>query len=256
MLNNGIYYQEYGDKAAPPLLLIHGSTLTGHKDYCHYSNMAQRFATRYRVIVPDCPGHGRSAGCSTQAPYSFSGMAAALAGLLMALQASPAFVIGHSNGGNIALYMAKEQPQHTRAAVLLAANGYLDDHIKTRVPVGMNPDRVERQNLAWMAEMIELHDMHHGHGYWRELLRGTIQETITHPDWTRADLQDTRTPCLCVQGQTDPVNAAGRHAQVLHEWLPNSQVWVPEGVGHSVHWEIPDAFEVRVNSFFSSVDQA
>ena len=248
MVINGIYYEEFGEQTAPPLLLIHGSTLTGHKDYCHYSNMAQRFSAsgRYRVIVPDCPGHGRSA----KVPYSFSGMAASLAGLLMALDASPAFVIGHSNGGNIALYMAKEQPHHTRAAVLLAANAYIDEHIKTRVPVGMNPDRVAQQDLAWMTEMIELHDMHHGHGYWRELLRGTIQETITNPDWTREDLQHTHTPCLCVQGEADRVNAAGRHAQVLHEWLPNSQLWVPPSVGHSVHWEIPDAFEARVDSFF------
>ena len=248
MVINGIYYEEFGEQTAPPLLLIHGSTLTGHKDYCHYSNMAQRFSAsgRYRVIVPDCPGHGRSA----KVPYSFSGMAASLAGLLMALDASPAFVIGHSNGGNIALYMAKKQPHHTRAAVLLAANAYIDEHIKTRVPVGMNPDRVAQQDLAWMTEMIELHDMHHGHGYWRELLRGTIQETITNPDWTREDLQHTHTPCLCVQGEADRVNAAGRHAQVLHEWLPNSQLWVPPGVGHSVHWEIPDAFEARVGGFF------
>jgi pimeloyl-ACP methyl ester carboxylesterase len=246
MIANGIYYETFGEQTAPPLLLIHGSTLTGHKDFCGYSNTAARFAKRYRVIVPDCPGHGRS----PKAPYSFSDMAAALAGLLMALQATPAFVLGHSNGGNIALYMAKEQPQHTRAAVLLAANAYIDDHLKTRVPVGMNPDRVQRENLAWMAEMIELHDMHHGHGYWRELLRGTIQETITNPNWTREDLQHTQTPCLCVQGETDAVNAKGHHAQTLHEWLPNSQLWIPGGVGHSVHWEVPDAFEGRVDAFF------
>ncbi|NJM41804.1 MAG: hypothetical protein HC853_14100, partial [Anaerolineae bacterium] len=54
----------------------------------------------------------------------------------------------------------------------------------------------------------------------------------------------------CVQGETDRVNAKGRHAQILHEWLPNSQLWMPEGIGHSVYWEIPDAFEARVSEFF------
>jgi pimeloyl-ACP methyl ester carboxylesterase len=251
MLRDNLYYDAFGSADAPPLLLIHGSTLTGHADYCVYSNMAERFAKRYRVIVPDCPGHGRS-GVGEPLDYSFSRMAVRLARLLVSLNASPAFVIGHSNGGNIALYLAVEQPQHTRAAVLLAANAYIDDHVRTRVPVGMNPDRVYQKDFAWVSEMVVLHDTHHGRGHWRRLLDATVQETITNPDWGRAHLAGVGTPCLCVQGENDRVNAPGRHAQVLHAWLPNSALWVPPGIGHSVHHEIPDEFETRVNAFFDS----
>lgn len=249
MLLNNLYYEEFGPADAPPLLLVHGSTLTGHADYCVYSNMAERFAKRFRVIVADCPGHGRSA-VGEPLDYSFSRMAARLAGLLVALDASPAFVMGHSNGGNVALYFAKEQPQYTRAAVLLAANAYIDDHVRQRVPIGMNADRVYRQNFSWASEMIQLHDMHHGSGHWRKLLDATVQETITNPDWTANDLKDVRVPCLVVQGEKDTVNAPGRHAQVLDEWLPNSELWIPPGIGHSVHHELPDEFERRVTSFF------
>jgi 3-oxoadipate enol-lactonase len=249
MLRDNLFYDEFGPADAPPMLLIHGSTITGRRDYCDDSDLAERFARRYRVIVPDCPGHGRS-GVGEPLDYSFSRIAARLAQLLTSLRASPAYVIGHSNGGNIALYFAREQPQHTRAAVLLAANAYIDRHIRTRVPVNMHPDRVARERLAWMAEMIELHDMHHGRGHWRRLLDATIQETITHPDWTKQDLAHVQTPCLVVQGETDPTNAPGRHAHILHEWLPNSELWVPKGIGHSVHYEIPDTFEARVNAFF------
>lgn len=252
MLLDNLYYEEFGSPTAPPLLLIHGSTLTGRMDYGHYSNTAARFSKRYRVIVPDCPGHGRS-GVGEPLDYSFSRMAARLARLLVALDASPAFVSGHSNGGNIALYFAKEQPRHTRAAVLLAANAYIDDHVRQRVPVGMNPDRVYRQDIGWASEMIGLHDVHHGRGHWRRLLDATVQETITNPDWTRDDLKDVRTPCLVIQGENDRVNAPGRHAQVLHEWLPNSAVWIPPATGHSVHWERPDEFEARINAFCDEV---
>jgi pimeloyl-ACP methyl ester carboxylesterase len=251
MLLDNLYYEEFGSPTAPALLLIHGSTLTGRMDYGHYSNMAARFSKRYRVIVPDCPGHGRS-GVGEPLNYSFSRMAARLARLLVVLNASPAFVAGHSNGGNVALYFAKEQPQHTRAVVLLAANAYIDDHVRQRVPVGMNPDRVFRQDIGWASEMIALHDVHHGRGHWRTLLDATVQETITNPDWTRDDLKDVRTPCLVIQGENDRVNAPGRHARVLHEWLPNSALWVPSDAGHSVHWERPDEFEARVNAFFGT----
>lgn len=261
-----MHYDEFGAPDAPPVLLVHGSTLTGTQDYCVHSDLAARLAKRYRVIVPDCRGHGRSSAVwrdgsaslagappgwqDTRLTYSFSAMAQDCAELLQTLNASPACVIGHSNGGNVALYMAKEQPQHVRAAVLLAANAYIDQHLRDRVPVGMNPDRVAHESAEWMNEMIALHDPHHGDGYWRELLKATINETITNPEWTARDLQDVRVPCLCVQGENDGVNAPGRHAQTLADWLPVSELWIPPGVGHSVHYDLPDEFERRVCAFF------
>lgn len=256
---NGIYYQTFGLPDAPPLLLIHGSTMTGQQDFVVESNLAERLAKHYFVVVPDCPGHGQSRNKVDFADpghlgaplyYSFSGMAATLAQFMAALGASPCFVIGHSNGGNIALYMAVEQPQHTRAAVLLAANAYIDDQLRQRVPIKMDPDYVAQNSAAWMREMIDLHDTHQGPGYWRDLLHATIVETITHPDWTADHLKLVFTPCLCVQGQNDSVNVPGHHAETLAEWLPNAELWTPANIGHSVHHEIPDEFEQRVREFF------
>ena len=254
-----IYYETHGSDDAPPVLLIHGSTLTGHQDFCIHSNLAERLARRYRVIVPDCQGHGRSEALwetREGAPdvkflkYAFADMARDCAELLAGLRAAPAFVIGHSNGGNVALYLAKEHADVTRAAVLLAANGHIDEYIRTRVPVGMNPQRVERDAPEWMREMIELHDRQHGDGYWRELLAATVEETVTHPYWSAADLAPMRVACLCVQGENDTLNQIGRHAQTLAEWIPGAELWIPADTGHSVHYEKPDEFERRVTDFF------
>lgn len=255
-----IYYEEFGATDAPPILLIHGSTLTGNADFCVESNIAERFAKDHRVIVPDCPGHGRSQAEWTDGAtgkalhYSFSGIAADLAELLRGLNAAPALVFGHSNGGTVALYLAKEHPAQVRAAILLAANAYIDPHIRNRVPIGMNAERIMRENPAWMDEMIRLHDTHQGAGYWRHLLAATIAETVTHPNWQAADLQTVTVPCLCVQGQNDSVNVPGRHAETLAAWLPNSTLWTPANIGHSVHWEIPDEFELRAQAFFALLD--
>lgn len=249
---NTLYYEEFGAPDAPAVLLVHGSTLTGRQDFCVHSDLAARLARRFRVLVPDCRGHGASAAVRVDGrlSYSFAEMAQDLADLLAGVAAAPAGVIGHSNGGNVALYMVRYHPHVVRTAVLLAANACIDDYLRARVPVGMNPGRVEREDPDWMREMIALHDGVHGDGYWRDLLRATIDETITNPDWTAADLADVRVPCLCVQGENDRVNAPGRHAQVLAEWLPGAQLWIPPGIGHSVHYELPDEFEARVTSFF------
>lgn len=254
---NRIYFSVMGDAARPPVLLAHGSTLTGEADFLTHSNLAARLAKDFRVIIPDCQGHGRSdsvwlgEGDARRLNYSFSEMARDLAELLVAQNASPAFVMGHSNGGNVALYLVKEQAAHVRAAIPLAANAHICDHLRARVPRGMDPDRVDREDPAWRDEMIALHDTHQGAGHWRHLLRATTTETITNPDWTRQDLAAALTPCLVVQGQNDRVNAPSRHAETLSEWLPNAQLWIPPGIGHSVHWEIPDEFERRARAFFA-----
>ncbi len=248
---NRIYYQAVGEPNARPVLLIHGSTMTGAQDFCVESTLAARLAETCRVIVPDCRGHGQSDPVWRDSEesypggplvYSFSAMARDLADLLIHLDVAPAVVMGHSNGGNVALYMLKEQPRATRGGVLLAAYAYIDAHLPASVPRGMNPDRVAAESPEWMHEMQQHHDLHHGPGYWRLLLRATIYETVTHPNWTAADLTHITVPVLCVQGAQDGVNVPGQHAQTLVRWLPNAELWVAENSGHSVHHELPDEF--------------
>jgi pimeloyl-ACP methyl ester carboxylesterase len=36
----------------------------------------------------------------------------------------------------------------------------------------------------------------------------------------------------------------------LADWLPGAELWIPPGIGHSVHYERPDEFERRVAMFF------
>lgn len=83
------------------LLLLHGLGATGEV----WTGLTQRLqAQRWqgRVIVPDLPGHGRSAPFSQH--YSFGSLAACIAQLIP--PASRVVVLGHSLGGAIALTLA------------------------------------------------------------------------------------------------------------------------------------------------------
>jgi len=95
-----IYYELFGQEqpGRSPILLIHGSTITGQADW---SLVAPLLARRWRVIVPDCRGHGRSS--NPNLTYSFREMASDMAALIRLLGYQRAHVIGHSNGGNVAL---------------------------------------------------------------------------------------------------------------------------------------------------------
>ena len=114
-----IYYQTYGRKrpGQAPIYLIHGATGTGHSNW---NKVAPQLAEDFYVIVPDCRGHGRST--NPNMTYSFKELAADVAGTIRALGFERAHVIGHSNGGNIALVTLVEHPDVIQTCIPQAAN--------------------------------------------------------------------------------------------------------------------------------------
>jgi pimeloyl-ACP methyl ester carboxylesterase len=256
-LSNGLFVSFFGPETGQPVLLVHGSTETGLHDFCSGSDLAARLADAgYRVIVPDCPGHGQSVAARNAdgtLQYCFATMADALADLLrrVCTDGQRAYVMGHSNGGTVALYLARFHTDVVAKVLSLAGNAYLDARIIDGVPPKMAPDRIERERPEWRDEMVEFHDSWHGEGYWRELVQATIDETISNPQWSAAELSEVLTPVLAVQGSEDGVNTPGRHAEVIGEWFPNGSSWVVPGAGHSVHWERGDEFFARMHAFFT-----
>ena len=229
-----LYYETFGldTPGRVPIVLIHGSTGTGRSTW---SLVAPLLARQYPVIVPDCRGHGRSSNPARS--YSFSEMAADMTGLVRALGYERAHIVGHSNGGNVALLTLMEHPEEVQSAVLQAANAWISPDLVENEPAVFDPDRVAREDPAWMEKMIALHAETHGPDYWRDLLQWTVQELITQPNYTPEDLAQVRRPTLAIQGERDWVNANFRHAQFIAKYIPEAELWIPPGVGHNVHDE-------------------
>jgi len=230
-----LYYQVFG-KEVPgkaPVVLIHGSTGTGRSNW---ELVAPLLARDHRMIVPDCRGHGKSSNPNHS--YSFREMAADTAALIRALGYPRAHVIGHSNGGNVALAVLLEHPQVVQTAVLQAANAYVSPDLVEKEPPLFDPERVRREAPEWMNEMIALHGETHGPDYWRDLLLMTVKELISEPNYTPQALSGVRRPTLVIQGENDRVNAPFRHAQHIARHVPDAELWIPAGIGHSVHEEM------------------
>lgn len=243
-----IYYETFGhphpDRA--PILLIHGSTITGRADW---GEVAPLLGQEYQVYVPDCRGHGKSSNPTHS--YSFREMADDAAGFIRKLGFERAHIIGHSNGGNVALVVLVEHPEVTQSAVVQAANAYVSQFLIDREPAVFEPERVARESPGWMNEMIALHGDTHGPEYWKDLLQLTVKEIISEPNYTPADLAKVRRPALITMGANDTVNAPDRHAQFIAENIPGAELWVPEGIGHSIHKEIPEEWVRRVLDFIA-----
>jgi pimeloyl-ACP methyl ester carboxylesterase len=120
-----------GPADAPPVLLVHGWGGDGRE----WSPHAEALAARFRVVVPDLRGHGRS-----EVPdegNTPAEMAADLAALIDALGAGPVVAVGHSMGGQVVNLLAVHHPHTVRSVVALdpahGAHGDESEQIPARL---------------------------------------------------------------------------------------------------------------------------
>jgi len=234
-INNArIYYQTYGEDHAEraPIVLIHGSTVDSHTDW---DAIAPELARHYKVFTPDCRGHGRSDNPTMS--YSFQELASDVAAFVRAMGYERAHIIGHSNGGNVALLTLMEHPDVVQTCIPQAANAYVTRYLIEREPKVFDPDRMAREAPEWLAEVMRLHNHVHGNEYWKDLLWLTMKEIISEPNYSPAELTRVNRPTLVIMGAQDPVNAPDEHAQYIANNIPGAEIWIPEETGHNVHQE-------------------
>lgn len=99
--------------AGSDLVLIHG--LGANLSFWFFGG-AQLLAARYRVVMYDLRGHGRSP--MPQTGYSLGAMAADLRSLLDRSGIAQADIVGHSFGGRVALAFALAFPERVRSLVV------------------------------------------------------------------------------------------------------------------------------------------
>lgn len=241
-----IYYQAYGEEqpGRAPIVLIHGSTNDAENDW---SESAPELAHHYHVFAPDCRGHGRSS--NPRMSYSFQELADDVAAFVHKMGYARAHVIGHSNGGNVALVTLLEHPEVVQTCVPQAANAYVTRYLIEREPKVFDPERMAREAPDWFAEVKRLHNEVHGNEYWRDLLWLTMKEIISEPNYAPFELARVQRPTLVIMGAEDTVNAPDEHAQYIANNIPNAELWIPEKTGHNVHLERREEWLAKVLDF-------
>lgn len=112
-----IHYQEFGDAANPPLLLIHGFTASTYV----WKTSAPLLAERgFRVIAIDLPGFGYSEKPASF-DYSIPAQARVVSRFMNRIGLGRATVVGSSYGGAVALNLALDYPERVEKLVLVDA---------------------------------------------------------------------------------------------------------------------------------------
>src|ERR1700733_8291738 len=110
-----LYVESVGQ--GTPVLFLHGGLMFFDNAY---SKQIHFFSTTHRVIGIDQRGHGHSPDGPWQLSYQM--MADDTAAVLQQLRAGRVDVVGHSDGGNIALLLAHDHPELVRRIVVSGAN--------------------------------------------------------------------------------------------------------------------------------------
>ena len=100
------------------VLLIHGYG----GDRNSWLFLQEPLAARYQVYALDLPGHGTSAKDVGEGPFGV--LADAVTGVLDALGAERAHLVGHSMGGAVALAVAARDPGRIASLTLIAPSGF------------------------------------------------------------------------------------------------------------------------------------
>jgi pimeloyl-ACP methyl ester carboxylesterase len=111
-----IWYAVFGE--GEPVFLLHGGLANSN----YWGHQVPVLAKQYSVVVMDTRGHGRSS--SNNEPFTYNLIASDVVALMDLLRIKKAAVIGWSDGANVGLDMAINNPE--RLAKLFAFAGNTD----------------------------------------------------------------------------------------------------------------------------------
>jgi non-heme chloroperoxidase len=271
-LENGadisLYYEDHGDRAGQPVVLIHGYPLDGHSWERQHRVL---LAAGYRVIAYDRRGFGRSS--QPAIGYDYDTFAADLNALLDHLNLSDVDLVGFSMGtGEVTRYLGRYGSGRVRKAALLGAiPPFLlktDDN-----PEGVDGQVFEDIKSAIVADRYAYFESFLNNFYNVDKLGGT---RISDRAWQasfivacgaspyatyacvdtwltdfRGDLPRIDVPLLVVHGTEDRILPFDSTARRLPALVPGARLVAVEGGPHNIGWTFPDEVNEALLSFLS-----
>ncbi|NMO01481.1 alpha/beta fold hydrolase [Gordonia sp. TBRC 11910] len=264
-----IFVTEAGEGA--PVVLLHGGG-PGATGASNYSRNIDALATKFRVIVPDMPGYGRSSKDIDQSD-PFGDLAMFVRGLLDELDVERAHLVGNSYGGAAALRLAMDRPDRVGKLILMGPGGIgttralptkglnsLLGYYGGDGPTKQKLSEFIREYLVYDASAIddELIELRYQASIQPDVVANpplrrpsgpTALRTVLRMDLTRdRRLASVQAPTLVIWGADDQVNRPAG-GPTLAKTMPNCDLYVAARTGHWVQWERADLFNDLASTF-------
>lgn len=234
-------------KSAPLIVFLHEGlgSLSMWKDF----PQRQCAATGCRGLVYSRPGYGRSTPRAAEEAWSLDFMHRqaheVLPALLEALEIDTAcdrpWLLGHSDGGSIALLYAAQYPGRIAGAVVLAPHILVED---------LSVSSIEKARTAYLeTDLRQRLARHHDDpdsAFWG------WNNIWLHPDFKQWSIEDEvgaiRCPLLAVQGLDDEYGTL-RQIHGIARRAPQTVLLALEACGHSPHRDQPDRLIAHIHTF-------
>jgi pimeloyl-ACP methyl ester carboxylesterase len=250
-----------GEEARPLVVVLHG----WGSNSALMRGFVDRLSDAFRVLNVDLPGHGQAP--PPAAPIGMEEHAAAVARLITDQGAGPAHLIGHSNGGRIALWMAGSEAHGNLIASLTLispsgirrprAAGYYARKWTAQVlktPFSVLPRPIKEAGLDWLRHSL----------VWRLLgssdyraLEGSMRETFVRLVNTYVEdrLHLITAPTLVFRGTNDEA-VLRPQIDILVNGIADAGLVILDGAGHFGFLDAPDVVFEGTRSFLDQMGQA
>jgi pimeloyl-ACP methyl ester carboxylesterase len=226
--------------------LLHNFTGTGATTWA-----AQRpvFGARYRLVIPDMRGHGRTVNPGGLAAINHRQFARDAAALCRALGLEHVVFCGNSSGAILLLSLALAAPELVRALVLSACthSWSADNRARQRA---QTPETVF--SPAGNRALQERHAAQ-GPDHWRTVVASwlALADHAHAEDWPEPDdLRRIQAPTLIVHGDRDHFIPVAVPTE-LYGLLPDAELCVLPQTGHVVPRQRPEWFNAIVLDFLA-----
>ncbi len=233
-----LYGKEYGK--GEPVILLHGAMV----DIDDWENQIPILATRYRVIVFDSRGHGKSS--FTDKPMSYKLMSEDVLSVMNELKIDSANFIGFGDGGNVLIELGIHHAEKIKKMILIGAN------LKP-TPDAVYPyflQKVKDWDLDKMTLLLKARFVGNPNP---ELLNTFARRMqfllLNEPTWELRDMASITIPTLVMASDYGLVTV--RHSFDIFENLQNSNLCVIPGAKHYSIKEKPALVNAVIMDFLN-----
>lgn len=249
-----ICYLDAGPEQADVIVFVHG--WSGNVQ--NWWEQFEHFRHRYRVIVFDAPGHGKSER-GQHVPYSMELHVDVLTGLLDELEVEQAIVIGNSGGGWIAAQYAIQHPERVSKLVLSDSTGTRHKGVAGPILRTLSARWLQVANMTTGDHYPGLDPKSQARQEFVTSFAGTVEEepylealaTLLAPTYARIpkdEFAKVRAPTLILWGDNDPVLPVWA-MRTFQRMIPGSIGYEVRLGGHTPMMQAPEEFNCAVDKF-------
>lgn len=233
-----IWYATFGrgEAGGDPVVLLHGGLANSN----YWGHQVPALAERYRVIVMDSRGHGRST--RDERPYGYELMASDVIGLMDFLKIPKAAVVGWSDGAILGLEIAIRHPARLSKLFAFAANS------DPSAVKDVDKSPVFSAFIARAAKEYEA--LSPTPGQYESFLKQIGKMWATQPNFTAAELKGIATPTWVVDADHDEA-IKRENTEYMAAEIPGAGLLIQPEVSHFSFLQDPRQFNENVMHFLA-----